>query len=284
MKKLNILINGFGRIGRAILRQVSNKNFISTIYVNDLNEDVNNLIYIYNFDKLVHVYKKFPKIIKKKNNYFINKKKIIFKRAEKIKNFANITNLDLIIDSSGVCSNSKEWIHLSKKKSKIKFLYTFDHPITEITLVLGANENNLKSKHKFISASICDATALAPFLKLLDQNFKISHGNITTVHPILNYQNLLDGRSVSWSFPGKTYSHYALGRSTIDNLIPKPTTAIKITQKSLSNVNLSRFSLPNSIARFLYLSLFAKDSLKALYIVDSDTSAHLLSGIIIFSQ
>ena len=52
MIKTNILINGFGRIGRAILRRLSNKNFVSTIYVNDLNEDINNLIYTYNFNNI----------------------------------------------------------------------------------------------------------------------------------------------------------------------------------------------------------------------------------------
>lgn len=263
MIKTNILINGFGRIGRAILRKLSIKNFASTIYVNDLNEDINNLIYTYNFDKLVHLYKKFPKIIKKNNNFYINKKKIIFRNAEKIKFFANIKNLDLVIDCSGVSSNSKEWMQLSKTRSKIKFLYTFDHPINEFTMVLGANENDLISKYKFISASICDATALAPFLKLIDKNFKISHGNITTVHPILNYQNLLDGRSASWSDPGKTYSHYGLGRSALDNLIPKPTTAIKIAQKSLPYINLSSvnnfsYRVPTSVVGSADITLILK--------------------------
>ncbi len=263
MKKLNILVNGFGRIGRAILRQISKKNHISKIYINDLNEDITNLIYTYNFDKLVQVYKKFPKIVLRKNYYYLGKKKIIFKRAEKIKNFSKIKDLDLIVDTSGICSNKNEWIKLSNLKPKLKFLYTFDHPITEITLVLGANESSLNYRHKFISASICDATALAPFLKLLDKNFQISYGNITTVHPILNYQNLLDGRSVSWSSPGKTYSHYALGRSAMDNLIPKPTTAIKITQKSLPNVNLSSinsfsYRVPTSVVGSADINLVLK--------------------------
>ena len=141
MKKLNILVNGFGRIGRAILRQISKKNHISKIYINDLNEDITNLIYTYNFDKLVQVYKKFPKIVLRKNYYYLGKKKIIFKRAEKIKNFSKIKDLDLIVDTSGICSNKNEWIKLSNLKPKLKFLYTFDHPITEITLVLGANES-----------------------------------------------------------------------------------------------------------------------------------------------
>ena len=78
MSKNNILINGFGRIGRAILRKLSNKKFVDKIYINDLNEDFDNLTYIYNYDKLVNIYKRFPKILKKNNNYYLNKKKKIF--------------------------------------------------------------------------------------------------------------------------------------------------------------------------------------------------------------
>jgi len=278
MKKINIAINGFGRIGRAVLRQISNKNFIDKIFINDLNEDVNNLIYTYNFDKLVYVFKKYPQIKKKSSYFFLGNKKIYFLNFSSATSFAKIKNLDLIIDSSGVSNNSNDWIKLSKKSSLLKFIFTFDHPLAQITLVLGANESNLKPYHKFISSSICDATALAPFLKTLDKNFKISHGNITTVHPILNYQNLLDGRSASWSFPGQTYSHYSLGRSTIENLIPKPTTAIKITQKSLPGINLSNinsfsYRVPTSIVGSADINLVLKKDFsidKILKIIQSE--------------
>ena len=263
MKKINIVINGFGRIGRAVLRHISKKNFIDKIFINDLNKDINNLIYTYNFDKLVSIFKKYPQITKKNNYFFLGKKKIYFLNFSSILGFSKINKLDLIIDSCGVSNNSNDWIRLSKKVQKLKFIFTFDHPLAEITLVLGANENNLKSYHKFISSSICDATALAPFLKILDKNFKISHGNITTMHPILNYQNLLDGRSASWSSPGQTYSHYSLGRSAIDNLIPKPTTAIKVTEKSLPGINLSNvnsfsYRVPTSIVGSADINLVLK--------------------------
>lgn len=71
MKKLNILINGFSRIGRALLGQISKKNHISKIYINNLNEDTTNLIYTYNFNKLAQVYKKFLKIVLKKDCYYL---------------------------------------------------------------------------------------------------------------------------------------------------------------------------------------------------------------------
>ena len=70
-------------------------------------------------------------------------------------------------------------------------------------------------------------------LKLLKE-YKVITGSITTIHPILNYQNALDGKSASWSIPGQTYGHYELGRSFINNLIPKPTSAIKAVDKVLN--------------------------------------------------
>tara|TARA_B100001057_G_scaffold471060_1_gene533017 strand:+ start:1388 stop:2431 length:1044 start_codon:yes stop_codon:yes gene_type:complete len=263
MSKNNILINGFGRIGRAILRKLSNKKFVNKIYINDLNEDFDNHTYIYNYDKLVNIYKRFPKIIKKNNNYFINKKKLFFLKKLKTVDLYKFKDVRHIIDCTGVSSNSNELIKLAKKNKRLKFFFTFDHPISEITLVLGANEKLLKSNHRFVSTSICDATAIAPFLKIIDNNFKISHGNITTVHPVLNYQNILDGPSASWSFPGKTYSHYSLGRGTLDNLIPKPTTAIKVTGKSLPTVNLKNinsfsYRVPTSIVGSADISLILK--------------------------
>ena len=104
-------------------------------------------------------------------------------------------------------------------------------------MVLGCNEENLNvDQHFVIATSICDATAIAPVLELLDREVGIDSGQITTLHPWLSYQNLMDGSSSSWSVPGEIYHHYALGRSVIGNLIPKPTSAITATTQVLSRI------------------------------------------------
>ena len=114
-------------------------------------------------------------------------------------------------------------------------------------MVLGCNENALNiEKHKIIATSICDATAIAPIMELLDNQIGINSGHVTTLHPWLNYQNLMDGASSSWSVPGEIYHHYALGRSVIGNLIPKPTSAITATAQVLSRVK------EDSIGSFSY--------------------------------
>ena len=101
----------------------------------------------------------------------------------------------------------------------------------DFTMVLGCNHDQLNIlKHKVIATSICDATALAPVMECLDREIGISSGQVTTLHPWLSYQNLMDGSSVSWSVPGDIYHHYALGRAAIGNIIPKPTSAIATTE------------------------------------------------------
>ena len=69
-------------------------------------------------------------------------------------------------------------------------------------------------------------------------------GYVTTLHPWLSYQNLMDGPSSSWSVPGAVYHHYALGRSSIGNMIPKPTSAMEAVFKVLPKItrNIGSFS------------------------------------------
>ncbi len=78
-----------------------------------------------------------------------------------------------------------------------------------------------------ISCSICDAIAIGPLLKVIETNFMISKGNIVTLHPWLSYQNLNDGISRSFAYPGEIVENFALGRASTEALIPKNTSCIK---------------------------------------------------------
>ncbi len=65
------------------------------------------------------------------------------------------------------------------------------------------------------------------------KKYGIDHGFVTTLHPWLQYQNLLDGPSISWSMPGYLDPHYALGRASTFSLMPKPTTTVTAVCKVL---------------------------------------------------
>lgn len=121
------------------------------------------------------------------------------------------------------------------KKGEVKKVFITHSPEdVDFTIILGVNQDEFDLKrHHVISTSICDATAIAPVMKAIYHAFGIEFGYVTTLHPWLSYQNLLDGPASSWSFPGEIYHHFALGRSVFGNMIPKPTSAISATCKVL---------------------------------------------------
>lgn len=233
---INIGINGLGRIGRVLLRQILDDKNLNLVCVNDINPDISNLAYLIKYDS---TYGKFEKNVSvNKNNFIINKKKIKYFCKETIHTVDWKKNkVDVLIDSSG----TKQNLILSRKlKNKLKLVIVTNSPgpkYVDTTLIYGVNDHQyLKNKHFLISSSICDATAIAPVLNAIDKEFKIENGFVTTLHPWLGYQNLLDGPSKSYAVPGEIIDNYALGRASPNVLIPKNTSAIKATYEVLPHL------------------------------------------------
>ena len=230
---IRIGINGLGRIGRVLLRQILDRKDLDLVCVNDINPDINNIAYLIKYDS---TYGKLQSDVSAFSNYIrVNKKKISYYSKNKINKVDwKKHKVDILIDSSG----TKENLTLSKKlKNKLKHVIVTNSPgakFVDRTMIFGVNDNDFDKKKDFlISSSICDATALAPILKLLNENFEIENGFVTTLHPWLGYQNLLDGPSKSYAVPGEIIDNYALGRASPNALIPKNTSAIKATYEVL---------------------------------------------------
>ena len=97
----------------------------------------------------------------------------------------------------------------------------------DLTLIFGVNEERYDPKTcQVISTSTCDANAVAPVLGILDQNFGIESGYVTTLHPWLPYQNLTDGSIRSVTSPTHFWNDFSLGRASTLSLLPKDTTLI----------------------------------------------------------
>jgi glyceraldehyde 3-phosphate dehydrogenase len=193
----------------------------------------------------------------------------------KINEVHGFKGLDIIIDSSGVKSNVLLAQKLITKSEVKKIIITHSPDEVDFTMVLGGNELNYNSEmHHLISSSICDATAIVPVLKLINDKYGIETGYITTLHPWLNYQKLLDGPSSSWSVPGSIYHHYALGRSSIGNMIPKPTSALDATFKILPELEkkIGSFSYrtPTSIIGSADITLNLKSNLDSKDLIIDD--------------
>jgi glyceraldehyde 3-phosphate dehydrogenase len=233
---INVGINGFGRIGRAIFRNNLNKNYIRIVAINDINPDIKNIAYTLNFDTLYD---------RLENLYTVEHDQLTSKNGDRIKVFHepqidkvnwDSLNVDVVIDASGIYDNVLHAQNLIETSNVKKIVITHSPNEVDFTMVLGVNEHKFDAaKHNVISSSICDATAISPVLKVIANNFGIENGYITTLHPWLNYQNLMDGPASSWSVPGQIYHHFALGRSAIGNMIPKPTSAISATCKVLED-------------------------------------------------
>lgn len=231
---LKVGINGFGRIGRAIFRNNLDKKYFQVVAINDINPDADNVVYTLNYDTL---YDRLAHPFRVEGDQIVNdegyKIKLFRKASIEEVDWAS-AGVDFVIDASGIKHNVIMAQEVVKSGNAKKVFVTHSPDNVDFTMVLGANETLLDlSKHHVISTSICDATAIAPVIKQIALNFGIEHGYATTLHPWLNYQNLVDGPASSWSVPGEIYHHFALGRSSIGNMIPKPTTAITATCKVL---------------------------------------------------
>ena len=250
---LKVGINGFGRIGRAIFRiNESNPTFLITA-INDMDPLIENHAYLVNYDSVYGSIEK--KLSVSKDNKFlrIDGQKIAFYSKEKIDDVPwKDHDIDIVIDSSGIYENVIKSYNLLKQGINKVIITHSPNDSVDHTLVIGANENSFDiSKHHIISSSICDANACAPILKIIDEELSIVDGFITTLHPWLGYQNLLDGSLRSVSSPGHYWSDFALGRSSTESLIPKPTTLVTALQKVLpeitSNIFAMSFRVPTSI-------------------------------------
>jgi len=232
---LRIGINGFGRVGRAITRILLARQNHRLVHVNDLNTDKGNLGYLLKYDT---TYGRLAQTVTAtEEGISVGDHRIGVTHKPDIAEVDwQELGVDIVIEATGVSRNEH---HARGLLGEVGFvLVTHACPTADFTIVFGATDDQLDPrKHKLISTSICDAAAAAPVLKSLQRAFGIDYGFITTLHPWLSYQNLMDGPSRSQAYPGHTYSHYALGRASAGALIPKPTTVVTACERVVPEIS-----------------------------------------------
>ena len=252
-KKPVIGINGFGRIGRALFRINLEREFFEVAAINDLDPDVDNLAYLLKYDstygKLRH-----NKVEVEGGRLMVDgKPHAMFSEADISAVPWEQYGVDLVIDASGVHQNVLSSRKLVENSSVGKVVVTHAPSSgLDMTLMVGVNQSEYDpEKHHVLSSSICDANAVAPFFKAIDEAFGIELAEVTTLHPWLQYQNLLDGTLQSVSNPGHFWKDYALGRSSVGSLIPKETSLVKALEAVLpgigSRMHAASFRTPTSI-------------------------------------
>lgn len=244
---LKIAVNGFGRIGRIVARHVNAHDGMRVVQINDLMENLNNLVYLYNYDSHFGSPERRAEVVDGSNISF-GDGAVRVTRHRSVLDFEQPDEpIDVIIDASGVASNAQNG-RLTVNRGIARYFIVTHAPSEGVDrhIVLGVNEGSLDPKRDLcVSSSICDANAISHPLKLLENEFGIEHGFVTTLHPWLSYQNLVDGPIGSQSQPAHFWDDFSLGRSSVNAIIPKNTTAVKALQYVLPDI-------PEKIQGFSY--------------------------------
>jgi glyceraldehyde 3-phosphate dehydrogenase len=190
MKKINVAINGFGRIGRTFLRKVFLDEQINIVAINDLTAPAT-LAHLLKYDS---IHGKFPATIEAGDNYILVNNIKIQITAEKDPSLLpwSKLNVDVVLESTGKFTkegDAKKHIIAGAKKVIISAPATGDIK----SVVMGVNENILDGSELVISNASCTTNNAAPMIALLDKNFEIEDAYVTTVHAYTGDQNIHDG-------------------------------------------------------------------------------------------
>ena len=190
---IKVGINGFGRIGRAVLKNILKDPECSNIEIRAINDltDPATLAHLLKYDSVQGVFSQ--KITSNNEEIAIDGKSIrIFSEKEPAKLPWKDQGVDIVIESTGFFT-SKEAArqHLDAGAKKVIISAPSKNP--DITLVLGVNqETYLPEQHNIISNASCTTNCLAPVAKVLHDNFFIEKGLMTTIHSYTNDQRILD--------------------------------------------------------------------------------------------
>ena len=187
---IRVAINGFGRIGRSVLRAACNDKNIDIAAINDL-ADATTLAHLLKYDSVHGHFNGNVEAIS--SNIIINGKTIA---VYSIKNPADLPwaeeNIDVVIESTGrFTAKDKPDDHLKAGAKRV--IVSAPAADGDITIVMGVNDHLYDSrKHFIISNASCTTNCLAPVIKVIHESFGIESGLVTTVHSYTNDQKILD--------------------------------------------------------------------------------------------
>ena len=187
MKK--IAINGFGRIGRLVFRIIEELPDMEVVAINDLSTP-EELAYLLKYDTNHGRYLK--EISFDESSIYVNNRKIkVYKEMEPNNLPWQEHQIDIVLECTGkFTSLEKASAHIEAGAKKV--LISAPGKGEMKTVVYNVNNEILTEEDKIVSAASCTTNCLAPVLKVLDNNFKIIKGNMTTIHAYTNDQVTLD--------------------------------------------------------------------------------------------
>ena len=212
---IKVGINGFGRIGRNVYRVIAEREGIDVLAINDLT-DARTLSTLLKYDS---VHGRFKGDIEAKDDVLIVKGKEI--RLTKEKDPASLPwkelGVEVAIESTGIFTKKADCEKHLEAGAKKVILSAPAKDQLDATIVMGINENDLKPEHKIVSNASCTTNCLGPLAKVINDNFGIEKGLMTTIHAYTNDQKVAD----------LMHSDLRRARAAAINIIPTTTGAAK---------------------------------------------------------
>jgi glyceraldehyde 3-phosphate dehydrogenase len=226
MSKVKLGINGFGRIGRIVFRETYNRDNVEVVAINDL-LDVDHLAYLLKYDS---VHGRFNgKVEVREGKLYVNDKyiRVTAERDPKLVKWDDAAvDVDIVAECTGfftTIDTAKAHIDGGAKKVIIS-APSADAPM----FVMGVNQLEAKATDTVVSNASCTTNCLAPLAKVINDNFGIVEGLMTTVHATTSTQMTADGPS---------RKDWRGGRAASVNIIPSSTGAAKAVGKVIPSLN-----------------------------------------------
>jgi len=228
---IKVGINGFGRIGRLVFRRCLELGGFDFVGINDLT-DSKTLAHLLKYDSVHGKFK--GDVTVDGSDLIVNGDKIKI-TAEKDPSKLNWKDVDVVIESTGVFRSKEQCLNHVKAGAKKVILTVPPKGDVDAMVVLGVNEDVLKGNEQVVSNASCTTNCLAPMVKVLNDNFGVDKGFMTTVHSYTNDQRLLD----------LPHSDLRRSRAAALSIIPTTTGAAKAVGKVITELNgkLDGFSL-----------------------------------------
>lgn len=213
---MRVAINGFGRIGRLVFRIMEETDDMEVVAINNLKE-AKQLAYLLKYDTCHRKYRP-DEIGYDDNHIIVGDKKIICFAEEDPENLPwKDLNIDIVFECTGAFTD-EEGAGKHIKAGARKVVISAPAKGNVKTIVYGVNEEILTGNEKIISAASCTTNCLAPMLKVINDNFGIKRGYMTTIHAYTNDQSILD-------VTHKKGIESRRGRAACENIIPTSTGA-----------------------------------------------------------
>ena len=277
MATVKLGINGFGRIGRIVFRETINRDNVEVVAINDL-LDVDHLAYLLKYDSVHGNFK--GKVEVKDGALYVNDKKIRV-TAEKDPSALkwDEAGVDVVAECTGIFTTlEKAQLHIDGGAKKV----VISAPSADAPMfVMGVNHDKATANDKIVSNASCTTNCLAPLAKVINDNFGIEEGLMTTIHATTATQLTVDGPSKK-DFRG--------GRAALLNIIPASTGAAKAVGKVIPELNgkLTGMSMRVPVADVSVVDLTVKlkkeTSYEEIMSVLKNASETSMKGILGFTE